>query len=200
MNKQWNSKVQFPSDSDFILRITNASHAPSKSSGNPLLTVEWEVVAPETKDVAGETYVVAGVKSGPMNHLYYTTCTPGDDEKSAANLERLTGDGERKGFLRMCFPDNPELIASFNPETPSPELLNGLKGKLLYAQMSADTTFQRKSPTPAQIEDAKKKKTRAEGDIQVHPVTGAKLVTYLPKVREVFGEAPASALKPGAGY
>jgi len=200
MSKTYNNKIQFPADSDYIIRITDASHGPSKSSGNPLLTVEWEVVAPEQREIAGEMYTMAGIKSSGMNHLYFTTLNPEDAEKSANALDRLTGTGEQPGFLVKCFPDNPELLQSFNPENVSEDIIKGLKGKLLYVQMNGEAQFQRKTPTAAQVEEAKAKKQRPEGDIQTHPVTGAKLITYLPKVREIFGEAPASALKAGGSY
>lgn len=189
---KWNSKIQFPTNSDFVLCITEATFGPSKASGNPMITVEWETRTPEIVNIAGEEIDISGVKSNPMNHLYFPTRNPDDKVKEKNAIERLVGEGSSvtpPGFLRMMFPDNPEYSVNFNPDNPDAEMLKQLKGKCFYAQMGPDIQEQRKDPTKEQIEAAKKTGARPVGDVQKHPVTGKALISYNPKVREVFGLA-----------
>jgi len=197
MSKTWNKNVQFPTDSDFVIRITGASFGPSKSSGNPMITAEWEIVSPSEKEIGGEAYEMAGIASNPMSHLYYGTKTVGDEEKSANQKDRLCSSSvETPGFLRLAFPDKPEYADNFNPDNPDAEMLKALEGLCFFAQMSPDTVQERKNPTQAQIEEAKAKGIRAEGDVMKHPLTGKPLVSYRPKVRNIFGLAPSAV---GAG-
>jgi hypothetical protein len=62
MAQKYSSKLKFPNDSDFIVRVTDESFAPSKSSGNPMITLDFEVVSPETKrNGDGVECLMAGV-------------------------------------------------------------------------------------------------------------------------------------------
>lgn len=176
---RWNSNIQFPSDSCFVNRITDATFGPSKSSSNPMITLEMEVVAPETYDVAGQLVDIAGVKTTS----YYTTVNLQDSEKSARALEAC------KELFRRLFPNHPERADKFNPENPD---LTGLKGLCVLTQMNSRTQEQRKTPTAKQIEDAKKAGQRPEGDIMKHPVTGKPLIQHWPNLVEIFGVAPAN--------
>ncbi len=185
----WNQKIMFPSDSNFVIRITDVEFGPSKSSGNNMFTLGWEIVSPESANIAGEEYDISGVHSGPMNKIYYPT-EGADEEKTANCLKRLTGTGEQLGLLTMAFADKPELISTLNPKGPNTEILDSLEGMCFFCQMSPEVQPQRKNPTAEQIAAAKAKGLkRAEGDIQKHPVTGKNLITYMPKVREIFGKA-----------
>ncbi len=185
----WNQKIMFPSDSNFVIRLTDTEFGPSKSSGRNMFSFGWEIVSPESCNIAGEEYDISGVHSGPMNKLYYATESD-DAEKQANAIKRLTGTGEQLGLLTMAFADKPELLATFNPTGPNTEILDALEGVCFFCQMSPEVQPQRKNPTAEQIAEAKKKGLkRAEGDIQKHPVTGKNLITYLPKVREIFGKA-----------
>jgi hypothetical protein len=195
MSKNWNSNVQFPVDSDFVIRILEASFGPSKSSGNPLLTVPWEIVSPDTKMIGEEEYNMAGIASNPMSHLYFTTIVPNDEESSKNCLDRLTNNGEPLGFLRICFPDNPKIVDGFNPENPGTDIIKGLSGKCLLVSMYGEKNEQRKTPTAAEVAEAKKKNVRPEGAVMKHPVTGKPLVTYLPKIRDIFAIAPEAMAK-----
>lgn len=187
----WNFKIQFPTDSNFINRITSFSFGESKSSDNPMYTMECEVITPTSVNIGGEDIEIAGVKT--LN--YYTTKVIGDEEKSAKCLERLTGTNpERPGILRILLgAQADELLKDFNPENPNPEIEKAIKGKCILTMMSPEIVEQRKNPTLEQIEEAKKKKKRAEGDVMKHPVTGKPLVGYRPLIREVFCLAPEGA-------
>ena len=171
--QKWNSKVQFPSDSCFVNRVTDATFGPSNSSGNPMLTLTCEVVSPATYEIGTETYNIAGVQT----KNYYTTAVQGDDERTAECQKRFKALWELFGL-------DPNTINWDNPD------VSPLRGKLILTQMSPDIEPQRKNPTAAQIEAAKKTGARPEGDVQKHPVTGAPLINYWPKIREIFGLAP----------
>lgn len=185
--QKWNFKVQFPTDSNFVNRITNATFGPSKSSGNPMITIETEVVSPAEVEIGGELYNISGVKAT----IYRTTKNLSDAEKAENNLKQC------KEFIAMLFPDKPEYAEKFDPENPDQAMLNEMKGLLILTQMSPDVDEQRKTPTAEQIEKAKKNGTRPEGDVMKHPVTGKALISYRPQIREVFGLAAANAA--GAG-
>src|SRR5437879_5627696 len=66
---KWNRSVPFPRD-NFILRCIEESFGPSKSSGKPMISLEYEVVSPEDAVSAdGKRYTVVGEKI----IKYYTT-------------------------------------------------------------------------------------------------------------------------------
>ena len=67
----------------------------------------------------------------------------------------------------------------------------GLKGKLVMVQMNSRIDPQRKTPTVAQLEEAKRTGKRAEGDIMKHPMTGKELVKYWPQITDIYGLVPA---------
>jgi len=173
MAKKWNSNIMFPSDSDYIVRVCKAEFSESKSSGNPMITVEFEVVAPEVKEIAGEEVSLSGVKV----KQYYTTTVFDNQEVDSAKTKNAR---ERiNAFYHLI---DPEAVVDFeNPDTQV------LVGKAFYAQMYPEIVAQRKEPTMAQIESAKSKGIKAEGDVMLHPVTRKELIAYWPKLKELFG-------------
>lgn len=187
---RWNSNIQFPTDSDFVNRIIGVTFGPSKSSGNPMITVECEVLQPTEKEVGGEMVDVSGVKT--IN--YFTTKVIGDDEKTAKNVARLTGTGDAvnpPGLIRVLFPDNPEYADKFDPENPDAEMLKAMKGKIILTQMYPEEVEKRKDPTSEQITKAKESKKKAQGDVMKNPITGKPIINYWPKIGTIFGLAPA---------
>lgn len=203
MAEQWHSGIQFPTDSNFVNRITGAEFKKSKSSGNPMLEIDFEVISPETVEIAGEQINIAGV----MTKSYYTTKTfitdkgetSVDEEKSAKNLERLLSTKQdRPGLIRVLFPDKPEYADNFNPENPDAQMLKDMVGLCVLTQMSPKTEKRTKNPTLEQIATAKAKREYPVGDVMKHPVTGKELIAYRPEIREIFALAPegAAANKP----
>lgn len=174
---KWNYKIMFPTDSNFINRVTNASFTQSKSSGNPMIVLEMEVVSPAEVQVGNDTVNIAGVKTTN----YYTTQSfvdgvidPEKTAKNRSNLEKLYA------AFEIPFED-------FNPENPD---LSSFKGKSVYTQMAPDVQEQRKNPTAEQIADAKAKGIKfVQGDVMLNPITGKPLVSYRPNVKEIFGLA-----------
>lgn len=190
MAEQWHSGIQFPTDSNFVNRITAVEFKKSKSSGNPMIQVDCEVISPETVEVAGEMVNIAGVST--IN--YYTTMTPDDAEKSAKNLERLCGTKtDRPGLLRILFPDKPEYADQFNPENPDAEMLKAMVGLCILTQMSPEKEEKTKNPTSEEIAKAKAKGEYPKGQVMKHPVTGKPLIAYRPQIKEIFALAPEGA-------
>lgn len=171
----------FPTSSEFVNRIVGASFGPSKNSGNPMITVNTEVVTPAEVEIDGKQVTVAGVKC--VN--YYVTTVLGtdgvvDEDKTASKRLQL-----------------------YNPENPGDSLLGKLEypvesinwdnfdtkpllGKLILTMMEPEVEERRANATSAEL--AKDKK--AKGKIMKNPKTGQTLINYWPKVREIFGLAP----------
>lgn len=179
--------MPFPSNSDFANRILDLTFKKSKSSGNPMLVLECEVVSPEEVDVAGQMVNIAGVKT--IN--YYSTQVTNDDGS-------VDDEGTKAAFERVFVSQDPTQPSLYdllgldgkteNPENPTQ--ITSVKGKVILTQMSAEKQEQRATPTSKEIEEAKAKGARAEGKVQVHPVTGKPLVSYRPQIRQIFGLAP----------
>lgn len=176
MSVKWNSKIMFPTDSAYKARICGAVFGASKSSSNPMITVTWEVVAPQEVEVGGELVNIAGVQTTE----YYSTATIDKDSESGFDDEKTKNARKRVQELYTTLGIE-EAIDWENPDTKP------LLGKCAYVGMKSDVNERRKTPTLAQIEACKKAGKRPEGDLMTHPITGAKLTDYWPKVTDVFG-------------
>ena len=166
---KWNSKLRFPND-NYVLRVTNASFAPSKSSGNPMITLDVEVVSPEIVEIDGKQVTVSGVS---LKHYLTTQVMDGENinaEKTAACAARIE---ELFGKLGLDF-------SAFNVENPDTTVFENLK---FWALLKADKSEKRKQPT------AEQKAKKELGDIIKDPITGEDLVQYYPKIDEIFGLA-----------
>lgn len=175
--KKWNSDMMFPTDSNYVARCINATFGESKSSGNAMITFDWEVVEPQEVEINGEMVNIAGIKTKTYNVVTNFVDGVIDDAKTNASRERV----------KKLYED-----AGLSTEGLDYENLNvdGFKGLAFYVKMDSSITEQRKTPTAAQIEAAKKSGKRAEGDIMKNPVNGKVLVNYYPQVREIFGLCP----------
>lgn len=173
--KRWNAELMFPTDSGYTNRIVGATFAPS-NKGNPMITLDTEVVQPAEVEIAGEQVNIAAVSA----KYYIVTAVMNEDgslneEKTAKTRESAKEILTNLGYTTINW-DNIDV-------TP-------LRGKLILTLMESEITERRKNPTSAQIEAAKAKGIRAEGDVMKHPVSGKPLVQYWPKIREIFGLAP----------
>ena len=167
----------FPTDSNYVNRITEVLFGPSNRTGNPMVTVNMEVISPDEVEVGGTLYNIAGV---PTKN-YYTTQTD-DEEKTANARKRLTD------LLTILGLDT----SALNWDNLGPQVQE-LKGKLVLTMMSSQPDTRRKTPTAAQIEAAKKqglKDFSQIGDVMKNPVTGKPLINYWPRIDEIFGLAP----------
>lgn len=186
MSKKWTNNVMFPTNSDYICRVTEATFGESKSSGNPMITVKTEIYSPETVEVTGEQYNIAGTQPQPM--YFPVNVSEGgelNEEKTANSLNRV------KDFLTKLNID----IADFNPENPA---IDKLKGKMFHCVVSGESDERRASPTTEELVEAKSKNIHPSqaGKVMKNPMNGQPLVSWKPIIKEVFGEAQAAANKP----
>lgn len=175
---KWNSKIQFPSDSQFKNRIIGCEFKNSKNSGNPMLEFKLEVVAPETYDVAGELVNIAGVQAS----FWRVTGNPNDavkDKNFKSDTEKL--------LKSLGYP-----MAELNWDNIDTK---PVLGKLVYCEMSSQINEMHKTPTTEEVAKAKTNETdiRLAGAIQINPMTGEKRVKYFPQIKEIFGLVPGDA-------
>lgn len=179
--QQWNAKVLFPADSDYSNRVLKATFGPAKSSGNPMITLEMEVVTPASKDIGGEEYNLAGCKTTN----YYSL--KAFDEDGTEDTE-----GTKKCQKRIT-----DLYTAFGLTPPtdfnSPLDVSGFKNKIVLTQMNSKPDYQRKTPTAEQIAKGER------GSVQKHPITGKDLINYWPQVQEIYGLAPEGMSAVGGG-
>lgn len=177
---KWNSKVMLPTDSNYICRVTGADFGPSKSSGNPMITLNWEIASPGEVEIGGNMVNIAGVKPRPTYHTVAAMDAEGevDEEKTAIKHTQIKELYEKFGLT------SEDIGSMDNPDTSK------LLGKACYCLVKAKVTEQRKPPTAAQVEAAKKAGNKfAQGDVMKNPVTGKDLVDYWPEITEIFGLA-----------
>jgi hypothetical protein len=175
--EKWNSSVMFPQD-NFILRCIEESFGPSKSSGNPMITLGFEIVAPETVNVAGVDYSVTGLKITPG---YYTTATLDDAEKTAQNEARV---------FKSSNPERPSLYELFEIDSTGVDKNNPkleFKGKLVHALLRSEVKEKTKSPTAEQL-----KKGQKVGDVIKNPKTGKPEISFYPKIEKLYGIADST--------
>lgn len=181
MSTKWNADIMFPSDNCFQNRIVSVKCAPS-NDGNPMLTMEFEVVSPTTYEIPGVGEVdITNVKA-KLNQVYKMFNEDGSVDIEATGRcqkrveELLTNLGVPKEEINW---DNLGPIVAY------------LKGNIVMTNMNSKIDKQRKTPTSSQIEEARKTGKRAEGDIMKHPMTGKELIKYWPNIVEVYGIVPA---------
>jgi hypothetical protein len=177
--RKWNSEIPWTHREDYILRVTEESFGPSKSSGNPMITLKMEVVSPETMEVAGAEYNIAGVSFGLTK--YYPTQVIEDGETN--QTKTVQAQDRVKELYRAFGLDD----SSINFENPT----LGFKGKTVYARLYNNATEQRRAPTKEQLA-----KGQRQGDIMTNPVTKKPLMQNSPAIGEIFGLAPTDGNKP----
>ncbi len=100
--------VKFPR-ARYTARCRKEEFGVSKGSGNPMITREWEIVLPETINIDGKNYTVAGT----VVKQYLTLETPGDATKSDKQIVRFMDDLKKLGCPNWDEVDteNPPLFA-----------------------------------------------------------------------------------------
>lgn len=182
----WNASVQFPTDNCFVNRVVSAKCAPN-NNGNPMITLELEVLSPETYEIDGQVVNIGGVKAKVYNVIKNLNESLNEEERAESNakLNAIVFEGT---------PDKPSLFERFGIDGKTVDKENPdvkqLEGKIVCCAMSANPDPKRRTPTAAQIAEAKKKGVKPEGDIMKHPLTGKKLCTYWPQIDEIYGLAP----------
>jgi hypothetical protein len=179
MSTKWNADIMFPSDNTFVNRIL-AIKAALSNDGNPMITIETEVVSPTVYEVNSEEINIQGVKA--TTYQTYKVF----NEDGSVNTESTEKCQKRvKELLKNL--EIPEEDINWDNLGP---VIAPLKGKLIMTQMNSRIDPQRRTPTTVQIEAAKKTGKRPEGDIMKHPKTGRDMIKYWPNVVEIFGLSP----------
>lgn len=178
MATKYNKSIKLPKD-NYILRVVDESFGPSKSSGNPMITLKTEVQSPDEVNVGGEQVTVAGLAIP----YYITVANLQDAEKSEACKKRCIVGKENDPGLYQKFGIDP---ATFNQENPG----LGFKGKLFHALLNSKTEAVRKDPTPEQQAKGE------QGDIIKNPVTGEDKVYYQVQIEEIYGLAQENPNRP----
>lgn len=167
--KNWNSSIPFPLDNYIVRILPDATFGPS-SKGKPMITLNYEVVSPESVKIAGEDYNVAGVKTRPTYNV-----TKSVDEDGNVDVEKT--DKIKQMLDDMCTKMGVPLIT--DPENPD---INAFKGKYVWALVGNESVERRKAPTAEQLARGER-----QGDIIKNPVTGEPLVNNYPKIQQFFG-------------
>lgn len=177
----YNKNMKLPMD-NYIVRCTEENFGVSKGSGNPMVTLNFEIHAPEEVNIAGKRVSIAGVKLQPM--WLVTQVIEGGEinaEKSAKCKARFTSeDADSKGMYQLFGLDP----SKFNPENPVLEF----KGKLLHARIDCKSEPVLKEPTPEQAAKGEK------GDVVLNPITKEPVVRNQPFIAEIYGLAATSGL------
>src|SRR5580765_2937479 len=139
--EKWNASIQFPTDSNFVNRITEVEFGPSKGTGNPMITLTTEVQSPDIVNVAGKDINIAGTPA--VN--YYVTEVKDDVDKTASCRSRLTSveQGNEGLFVKLGLP-----IDNIPWENLGP-FLEPVKGKLVLTMMAPEAAEEHKNPTAA---------------------------------------------------
>lgn len=160
---KWNSKIPFPTD-NFKIRCIDEQFGAS-GNDSPMITLEFEIVAPESMNIGGVEVALQGTK---LKHYMVTKSE--DAAKSESMKKRLDEFANKFGLPPIEDVENPAL---------------GFKGKVVWALLKCDVQEKRKSPTAEQLAKGIK-----QGDVINNPIDGKPLINYWPRVDEVFGLAP----------
>lgn len=111
-----NQNVQLPKDA-YVVRVIEETFGVSKSSGNPMITLEMEIVAPdEIKGVDGQMIACGGFK-----FKHYLPLAGDDSKKTASAVKRITDLWNLIGQLPDEFDtENPPLLFKQAIENNSP--------------------------------------------------------------------------------
>jgi hypothetical protein len=162
----WNSKMAFPKDR-YTIRCTEEKFG-MNSNNNPMITREWEVVAPETVQIGDQIVTV----SGATIQQYLTSKVKGDggqwdSKRSDGAFARLRDDLKLLGFEGEEIDDeNPPLIA---------------KGKVVEAILYGRVSKSFKEVTPEQ-----RAKGQRNGD-PIKDLDGKDVVVYQINIDSILG-------------
>jgi hypothetical protein len=176
MSKKYTSQHQFPQD-NYLVRCTSAGFGPSKTSGKPMITLEFEILSPEVVEIGGEQFTVAGIQTRPSYHV--TQSIDGEGNLDAEKTETI-----KENLDKLCEAFQLPLID--NPENP---VVDTFVGKVVWALVNSEKFEKRKSPTADQLKRGEK-----QGDILKNPITGEPLVSYYPKIERFFGVPAADVV------
>lgn len=167
MSEKWNSKVMFPTDNVFNTRIIEASFGPSKSTDNLMVTVNIEIVSPQTYEIGRVEYNIAGVKAVKYFSL--------ENKKDSSKNDKLRA--QFAEFYTRCGLD----ASTIDYENVN---VKDLLQKVLMTSLKGKSEVARKTPTLAQVQKGEL------GSVMKNPVTGKEEIYWKPEVTEFYGIAP----------
>ena len=169
MAQKWNTQVVFPQD-NYLIRCIKAEFGPSKSSGKPMITLGFEIVSPENINVAGSEYIVAGQNVSPLYIVTKSIDADGNvDVSKSETIKKMVDDLCAKfKVAEITDPENPDVTV--------------FVGKTVWALLNGEKRERRKAPTSEQLAAGQK-----QGDVIKNPITGEPLVSYYPKIDQIFG-------------
>jgi hypothetical protein len=163
----WNNKIPFPKD-NYLCRCIEEKFAPS-STGNPMITRNWEIVSPETVTVGEKVVSVVGARVTQ----FLVTETKDDQVKSDKFFGQLRDDLQKLGYKETTLDTaNPPLIA---------------KGKGAYI-----IVYGKEQPSTKPLTNDQRMKGQKVGDPIIDPNTNKPVIAYQLQVETVLGEAPLS--------
>lgn len=174
MTKKWSAELCIPTDSNYKARILKAEFKNSKSSGNPMVEITWELVEPASVLIGEHEVNIAGVES----RAYYTI-----SKTDADTGKKVSASGKEK--LEFFF--SQVGVTDVDWENPP---VQHLLGKCFLTCVECRPDPRRKTPTATQVETSKRLNKKPEGDMMTNPVTGLPMLNYWPEVKEVFGLSP----------
>lgn len=164
--KKWSMNEPWVKKSDYILRCIEESFGPSNSSGNPMITLKFEVAAPDSVvGDDGEEMSVAGV---PITAYFVTKSLNGSEKQTAEEASA------------NCLKNLQKLYTAFELSTDDINVDNptlGFKSKCVYALLDNEEKEQRGSPTKADLAKGIK-----QGAILINPKTKKPLTINYPRI------------------
>jgi hypothetical protein len=173
----WNNKMPFPKDR-YTITCIEETFDTSKSSGNPMLTQTWEIVAPEFVEQGDRKINVAGAKIT----RYCTTKVKSTKEELAEGAPEWNAEKSDKAWGRyhdelimLGYDDQGEV------DDKNPPCFH--KGKTVDAIVYAKADVARKSPTPEML-----RKGIRQGEA-IKDSEGNDVVTYQLNIETILGLA-----------
>jgi hypothetical protein len=168
-----NKDVKLPRER-YAVRIIEEKFEVSKTSGNPMIVLTGEIVAPETfvNPADGTAITISGVKLRPKYVVLSSNESP---EKAQANFDRYSDLREKLGV-----PIGEEGVDINNP----PKVFEGL---IIDAICSGKEYSPRKDPTPEQ-------RAKKQMGSPINGPDGKPIVSYMSEIDEIRGLADEQIL------
>lgn len=181
--KKWNNEIPINRDT-YMIRCIEEGFAPSRSSGKPMITLKFEIAAPETISVAGEDIMVVGVKS---NLVRYQVTKSVDDQ---GNVDTEKSASLKKALEEMYGQFGIKLTEELNVDNPP----LGFKNKLVWAVLDNERKPMLRTPTKEQLDKGIKRD--APELIMLHPVTKQPMIENWPQIIKIICPAEQPANQP----
>lgn len=171
--RMWTKQIFFPQD-NYIARIISQDHKPN-SNGNPMTTLEWEIVNCDPKKVGDETFEFDGVTFPSYHVTEIKPPSDADDKELAAAAQSSENQFNMTDALFQKL--GVDTSEGWDPENP-PKVL----GKIAHLRLYGQDQPAYKAATPEEKAAGKKM-----GEKLKDPITGKDVHSYQIKIAEVYG-------------